>query len=133
MSSGSSRTLSWNEKRAAEAAFLDHPFDPQWGKAAQRVYAGIQSAKGHHSVITVASPDRPQRPRAYAPHVDASHAVCSIMLLEPLEQQYLIFPVRLSIAGILATIKRRFPRRDFELMRIIPVKGRREDDADHSR
>ncbi|GJL52738.1 MAG: hypothetical protein NPIRA01_39650 [Nitrospirales bacterium] len=133
MSSCSSRPLSRHEKRAAEAAFRDHPFDPEWGEAAQRVYVGIQSAKSHDPAITVASPHSPRRPRSRLPNVDSSHALFSIMLLNPLEQRYLIFPVRLSLADILSTIKCQFPQRMFELLRVIPVKGRRGDDAGHSR
>ncbi len=133
MSSRTSRPLSWDEQHAAEAAFRDQPFDPQWGEAAQRVYVGIQSAKGDGPVVTGGSPYHPEPPRSCVPHVDSSHALVSVILLEPLEQRYLIFPVRMSMANILSTIKRQFPQRDFELERVIPLKGRRRDDAGHSR
>lgn len=133
MSSGSSRRLSWHEKRAAEAAFRNSPFDPAWGKAAHRVYVGIQSAQGNNPVITGPLLDRPQSPRSHVPHVDSSHALVCVVLLEPLEQRYLIFPVQMSVARILLTIKRQFPQRYFELERVIPMKGRRRNDTGHSR
>jgi len=133
MSTRSCHSLSWNEKRAAEAAFWNHPFDPNWGEAAQRVYVGIQSAKGHDQAITVASPHSHKQRQSYVSKVDSSHALFSIMLLEPLEQRYLIFPVRLSLADILSTIKRQFPRRYFELLRVIPLKGRRQHDPRRTR
>ncbi len=124
MSAHSSHPLSLNEKRAAEAAFWNHPFDPNWGEAAKRVYEGIQSAKGYDQAINAVSPHSPKRPRSRVPHVDSSHALFSIMLLNPREQRYLIFPVRLSLADILSTIERQFPQRTLQLLRVIPLKGR---------
>lgn len=133
MSACPSRPLSWNEKRAAEAAFRNNPFDPLWGEAAQRVYVGIQSAKSHDAAVTVPSPHGHKQRRSHVSKVDSSHALFSIMLLNPLEQRYLIFPVRLSLADILSTIKRQFPQRMFELLRVIPLKGRRQHDPSRTR
>jgi hypothetical protein len=38
------RTLSFDEKLAAEAAFAGHPFNPKWSAAARTVYQGIRQA-----------------------------------------------------------------------------------------
>ena len=38
------RALTYDEKKAAEAAFRGEPFNPAWSVAAAKVYAGIQSA-----------------------------------------------------------------------------------------
>ena len=37
------RPLTYDEKKAAEAAFKRLPFDPNWSEAAHRVYLGIYS------------------------------------------------------------------------------------------
>jgi hypothetical protein len=39
-----SRPLTYDEKKAAEAAFRGEPFNPAWSAAAAKVYAGILSA-----------------------------------------------------------------------------------------
>lgn len=38
------RALTYDEKKAAEAAFRGEPFNPAWSAAAARVYSGIVSA-----------------------------------------------------------------------------------------
>jgi hypothetical protein len=38
------RALSFDERKAAEAAFQGEPFDPEWTIAGQLVYAGIMAA-----------------------------------------------------------------------------------------
>ena len=38
------RPLTYDEKKAAEAAFQGLPCDPQWSQAAQTVYLGISAA-----------------------------------------------------------------------------------------
>ena len=40
------RPLTYDEKKAAEAAFKGLPCDPDWSKAAHTVYLGISSAMG---------------------------------------------------------------------------------------
>lgn len=42
----SPRSLTYDEKKAAEAAFCGEPFNPAWSAAAGRVYEGIMMAKG---------------------------------------------------------------------------------------
>ena len=44
--SDQSRPLTYDEKKAAEAAFRGEPFNPAWSAAAAKVYAGIVSAMG---------------------------------------------------------------------------------------
>lgn len=39
-----SRPLTYDERKAAEAAFRGEPFDPQLSESARRVYLGISSA-----------------------------------------------------------------------------------------
>ena len=38
------RPLTYDEKKAAEAAFRGEPFNPSWSSAAAKVYAGIVTA-----------------------------------------------------------------------------------------
>lgn len=38
------RPLTYDEKKAAEAAFRGEPFNPAWSAAAAKVYAGIVTA-----------------------------------------------------------------------------------------
>ena len=41
------RSLTYDEKKAAEAAFNGLPFNPKWSEAAHTVYLGISSAMGN--------------------------------------------------------------------------------------
>jgi hypothetical protein len=41
------RPLTYDEKKAAEAAFKGSPLDPQWSESAQKVYVGFSSAMAH--------------------------------------------------------------------------------------
>ena len=41
MASNENRTLSFDEKKAAEAAFRGLPLDPTWSESAQAIYYGI--------------------------------------------------------------------------------------------
>jgi hypothetical protein len=40
------RALTYDEKKAAEAAFTGRPFNPEWSDAARKVYDGILSVMG---------------------------------------------------------------------------------------
>ncbi|HEX2055766.1 MAG TPA: hypothetical protein VHF07_04695 [Nitrospiraceae bacterium] len=40
------RALTYDEKKAAEAAFTGRPFNPEWSDAARRVYDGIVGVMG---------------------------------------------------------------------------------------
>jgi hypothetical protein len=40
------RTLTFDERKAADAAFAGRPFDPSWSEAARTVYDGILAARG---------------------------------------------------------------------------------------
>jgi hypothetical protein len=40
------KQLTYDEKKAAEAAFTGRPFNPEWSDAARRVYDGIVSVMG---------------------------------------------------------------------------------------
>ncbi len=42
----SPRTLTYDEKKAAEAAFTGRPFNPEWSETARKVYDGILSVTG---------------------------------------------------------------------------------------
>jgi hypothetical protein len=44
------RQLTYDEKKAAEAAFMGRPFNPEWSDAARRVYDGIIGVTGSKSV-----------------------------------------------------------------------------------
>ncbi|GJL63989.1 MAG: hypothetical protein NPIRA04_26430 [Nitrospirales bacterium] len=71
------RPLTYDEKKAAEAAFQRLPRNPKWSQAAQKVYAGISLAMGakqqevfqddHLSLTTTiaerAEPESQQLPR----------------------------------------------------------------------
>jgi hypothetical protein len=43
------RELTYDEKKAAEAAFAGRPFNPKWSDAARTVYEGILKALGKNS------------------------------------------------------------------------------------
>lgn len=40
------RELTYDEKKAAEAAFTGRPFNPEWSDAARKVYDGIAGVIG---------------------------------------------------------------------------------------
>ncbi len=67
--------LTYDERRAANAAFAGHPFDPSWSKAARAVYEGILNARG---LPEPAAPqtEQPEHPEAGAsePETGASPA-----------------------------------------------------------
>jgi hypothetical protein len=44
------RPLTYDQQKAAEAAFLQQPFNPVWSQAAFAVYAGIIAAMGQTNV-----------------------------------------------------------------------------------
>ncbi len=48
------RSLTYDEKKAAEAAFRGEPFNPTWSAGARRVYEGIVLAKGARALQTLA-------------------------------------------------------------------------------
>ena len=48
----SPRSLTYDEKKAAEAAFRGEPFNPAWSTAAASVYEGILIAKGARALET---------------------------------------------------------------------------------
>lgn len=49
----SPRSLTYDEKKAAEAAFHGEPFNPSWSVGAWRVYEGIQMAKGARTLVSL--------------------------------------------------------------------------------
>ena len=50
----SPRSLTYDEKKAAEAAFCGEPFNPAWSATAERVYEGIMLAKGTRALESLA-------------------------------------------------------------------------------
>ena len=50
----SPRSLTYDEKKAAEAAFCGEPFNPAWSATAERVYEGIMMAKGSRALESLA-------------------------------------------------------------------------------
>ncbi len=50
------RELTYDEKKAAEAAFRGLPFDPSWSAAARGVYDGILNALARHSPLSIDDP-----------------------------------------------------------------------------
>ena len=45
------RPLTYDETKAAEAAFAGLPFNPNWSMAAYAVYEGIRQAMGKRSLV----------------------------------------------------------------------------------
>jgi len=43
------RPLTFDEKRAADAAFSGEPLCTSWSQSAQRIYEGLVAALEHHS------------------------------------------------------------------------------------
>jgi hypothetical protein len=62
------RTLTHDERKAANAAFAGRPFDPSWSEAARIVYDGILAARGIPEPASV--PIAPEQPA----HADAGAA-----------------------------------------------------------
>ena len=60
------RILTYDERRAAHAAFAGHPFDPSWSKAARAVYEGILIARG------LPEPAPPQTEQSEHPEAETS-------------------------------------------------------------
>jgi len=44
MTTNQPRPLTYDEKKAAEAAFRGSPFDPSWSESALKVYEGLRLA-----------------------------------------------------------------------------------------
>jgi hypothetical protein len=53
------RELTYDEKKAAEAAFTGRPFNPEWSDAARRVYDGIAAAMGTVNMVAHAAELQP--------------------------------------------------------------------------
>ena len=49
------RVLTYDETKAAEAAFRGDPFNPSWSAAAAEVYAGISTAMGKRESVRPSS------------------------------------------------------------------------------
>lgn len=90
------RTLSFDEQQAAEAAFHGHPLQPQWGARAKQVYTGISEAKQKQSL---------------------PHYQWRIGLQSPTEIQHCVYPTTTSLHKILKEISRQFPNRPYSLLR----------------
>ena len=58
------RELTYDEKKAAEAAFTGRPFNPEWSDAARRVYDGIAAAMGPVNSLTHPAELQPAEPVA---------------------------------------------------------------------
>lgn len=52
-STNSTRELTYDEKKASEAAFLGLPLNPSWSHRAQETYNGILSAMSKQGKTTV--------------------------------------------------------------------------------
>ena len=63
----SPRTLSHDERHAAEAAFAGRPFNPRWSARAKAVYEGLLK-----SLPTPAAPEEPAAPAPVDPHPAAA-------------------------------------------------------------
>lgn len=57
MPSQKPRALTYDEKKAAEAAFRGEPFNPSWSTAAQAVYDGILAAMGKRELAECREPE----------------------------------------------------------------------------
>ena len=66
------RPLTYDEKKAAEAAFNGLPFDSMWSEAGRKVYWGLCSAlaKKHHKTLQEMSSFQPLSARE-VPHLHA--------------------------------------------------------------
>jgi hypothetical protein len=49
------RSLTYDERKAAEAAFTGRPFNPEWSDTARKVYDGILNVMGKTTSIGVFS------------------------------------------------------------------------------
>ncbi len=53
MSQESNRSLTFDEKKAAEAAFRGLPLNPAWSERAQAIYQGILAETGGRNILEV--------------------------------------------------------------------------------
>ena len=51
------RALTYDESKAAEAAFRGDPFNPSWSASAQKIYDGILAAMGKRELSQVCEPE----------------------------------------------------------------------------
>lgn len=51
------RALTYDESKAAEAAFRGDPFNPSWSASAQKIYDGIVAAMGKRELAEVDEPE----------------------------------------------------------------------------
>ena len=51
------RALTYDESKAAEAAFRGDPFNPSWSASAQKIYDGILAAMGKRELAQVCEPE----------------------------------------------------------------------------
>ena len=58
------RALTYDEKKAAEAAFTGRPFNPEWSEAARRVYDGITGVMGSAKPLVDETELQPAEPVA---------------------------------------------------------------------
>ena len=54
------RALTYDEKKAAEAAFTGGPFNPEWSESARKVYDGIVTVIGKASPALLSEHDLEQ-------------------------------------------------------------------------
>ena len=52
-SASAPRALTYDESKAAEAAFQGLPFNPEWSEAARKVYDGILIAMGERQLAAL--------------------------------------------------------------------------------
>ncbi len=57
VTTGQSRSLTYDEKKAAEAAFRGSQFDPSWSEGALKVYEGLRLAMARRKRQGVAAFD----------------------------------------------------------------------------
>lgn len=106
-------TLTFDERKAAEAAFHNRPFNPAWSESAHRIYMGLRrtlktkTTPAHKSSVPETIPQhriaRPLRP-------------CQAWLLEykgQAESQLILFPLSARLDFIFAVLHLKAAGRSF--------------------
>ncbi|MEQ1843986.1 MAG: hypothetical protein ABL983_00230 [Nitrospira sp.] len=119
------RTLTHDERKAADAAFTGQPVNPAWSTRAKRIYDGILAARTSDPVRqTAATPESamPITPRrAFMPSdTDTPRPlqVWHLTLTHPDERLLFLFPWHVPMPAVLQYLDTQYPRRPITLQAV---------------
>jgi hypothetical protein len=106
-------TLTFDERKAAEAAFHNRPFDPAWSESAHRIYMGLRRTLKTKTTLA----EKSTAPKTIPQHrVTRPVRPCQAWLLEYKEQadsQLILFPLSARLEFIFAVLQLKAAGRSF--------------------